>query len=122
MIGTLRVLGRSLMWAAVSNPSIPGISTSSRMTAYSSLSKALSASSPERAGTRIWLSEPSVASSAVMLSARSSTSRILALSGIVVAPFSVGHAHQPAAHQLQQLVCLDRLGYVVGGSGLDALL
>ena len=48
MIGMSRVRSRRLMCAAVSKPSMPGIWTSSRITAKSSASSALSASSPGR--------------------------------------------------------------------------
>ena len=46
------------MLAAVSKPSMPGISTSRSTTANSWRSIALSASSPERARTSCWSSEP----------------------------------------------------------------
>jgi hypothetical protein len=81
------------MWAAVSNPSMPGISTSSRITANSSLSSALSAASPDLAGTSVWFSELRIASSATMFSARSSTRRILAFSAtwVLLARVGVGN-------------------------------
>jgi hypothetical protein len=47
MIGTPRVLTRCRISEAVSKPSMPGMFTSSRMTAYSSWSRQRSASRPE---------------------------------------------------------------------------
>src|SRR5436305_538011 len=51
MIGMCRERSRSLMRAAVSNPSIPGICTSRRMTANSVSSRHRRASSPDGAVT-----------------------------------------------------------------------
>ena len=50
MIGIVLVRSRCLISSAVSNPSMPGICTSSRITAKSLVSRRRSASSPERRG------------------------------------------------------------------------
>ena len=78
MIGTSGVRPRRLICAAVSKPSMPGMSTSSRMTANSSPSAASRAASPDRTATSSWSSDDRIASSASRFSARSSTSRIFA--------------------------------------------
>jgi hypothetical protein len=51
MIGTFGVRPRRLIRAAVSKPSMPGMTTSSRITANSSATAASTAASPERANT-----------------------------------------------------------------------
>ena len=53
MIGVVRLRSRPRMNFAVSKPSIPGIWTSSRTTAKSSSSSALSASSPDPAAPQV---------------------------------------------------------------------
>src|ERR1035438_581523 len=78
MIGTSRVLACRLIGVAVSKPSIPGMTMSSRTTANSSACRACRACSPDRTGTRIWFSEDKIASSATRFSIRSSTRRIRA--------------------------------------------
>src|SRR5579863_10647247 len=136
MIGMSRVLARRLMCAAVSKPSMPGITTSSRITANSPVSSAFSAASPDLTGTRTWFSEDRIASSAVRFSARSSTSRILGFAVKVTSSLRPGSrlarltrrglpgsgALQPAPHDAQQMPGVHRLGDVVGGAGGDGLL
>jgi hypothetical protein len=51
MIGTSGVRPRSLICAAVSKPSMPGMTTSSRMTANSSATATSMAASPDRTNT-----------------------------------------------------------------------
>jgi hypothetical protein len=82
MIGVVRLRSRPRMNLAVSKPSMPGIWTSSRTTAKSSSSSALSASSPEPAARRWTCRGSSTASSASRFSGRSSTSRTLGVSSI----------------------------------------
>ena len=54
MIGVRSQRGCWWISVAVSNPSIPGMLTSSRMTAKSSFKRRWSASTPECARTRSW--------------------------------------------------------------------
>ena len=76
MIGMSRVRSRRLIRRAVSSPSMPGIRTSSRITAKSRSSSSRSAWPPEVAVTSGSPSGASTASSARRFSGRSSTSRI----------------------------------------------
>ena len=79
MIGVARLRGRVLIICAASRPSIPGICTSSRITAKSSESSLRSASSPDPARTVRSPSGLSTASSASRFSCWSSTSSTLAV-------------------------------------------
>src|SRR6266511_3809610 len=132
MIGTCRVRSRRLMCRAVSKPSISGICASSRINAKSSTSKRLSASSPLCAPTG-WTGRPwRIASRAVRLSLRSSTSSTLAAcrcSGLVTVPpgsLAPRRSHlppgaaDPGRHDLEQLIEVDRLGDVVARARREA--
>src|SRR5688500_5328740 len=95
MIGMSLVLSRSLIWIAVSKPSMPGIWTSRRITANSSLRRSLKASSPEFAFTRFCPRGSRAASSAIRFSGRSSTMRMLALrSATVTSDFRRAQFHE----------------------------
>src|SRR3712207_574439 len=100
------------MWLAVSKPSMFGICASSRMTAKSSTSSCLSAASPLSTATACTGRPWRIASRAMRLSLRSSTSSALAVSAT---PVSLVGVH-PAGHELDQLVQVDRLRDVVGGT------
>src|SRR5947209_4356369 len=78
MIGVRRERSRLRIRRAVSKPSIPGMRTSSRITAKSFFSARRSASSPDCAIIRFWPSVESSSCSAKRLFGSSSTSRILA--------------------------------------------
>ena len=77
MMGVCRLRARCLMIVATSKPSIPGIDTSSRITAKSSPSTLRSALDPEEAFISRTSGASSVASSARRSSSRSSTRRML---------------------------------------------
>ena len=79
MIGVCSLRGRWRIKDAVSKPSMPGMETSMRMTAQSSLSRQRSASLPLWAKIKFWPKRRSTASNANSLSSRSSTSRIFTL-------------------------------------------
>src|SRR6185369_6441146 len=79
MIGVWRERSRPRIIFAVSKPSMPGMRTSSRITAKSFLSASLSASSPDCATIRSWSSAASSSCSANRLFGSSSTMRIFAL-------------------------------------------
>ena len=127
------VRSRDLICAAVSKPSMPGICTSSRISAMSSRSRCLSASEPEFARISSCPRPDRMASSASRFSGRSSTSRIdtpEAGEGCTVTPphrsrarmLVVGGTDQPGPHHGQQLVQVDRLGDVVTRPGHQALV
>src|SRR5574341_2462482 len=78
MIGVSVERSRERMRRAVSKPSMPGMRTSSRMTAKSFFSARRSASSPDCATIRFWPSVESSSCSAKRLFGSSSTSRIFA--------------------------------------------
>src|SRR5438270_4178648 len=78
MIGVSRERSRLRIMRAVSKPSMPGMRTSSRITAKSFLSARRSASSPDCAIIRFWPSVDKSSCSAKRLFGSSSTSRILA--------------------------------------------
>src|SRR3954464_475652 len=78
MIGVRRERSRPRMRRAVSKPSMPGMRTSSRITAKSFLSARRSASSPDCAIIRFWPSPERSSCRAKRLFGSSSTSRILA--------------------------------------------
>src|SRR4051794_40974840 len=121
MIGTSRVLRRRLMALAISKPSIPGITMSSRITANSFVSSARSASSPDLARIMFWSSELRIASSATRFSSRSSTRRMFAFSATVNPP-SRTRPTEPRPHDVKKMVRIDRLGHIVRRTGFDALL
>src|SRR3954471_20105583 len=91
MIGVNRERSRLRMSRAVSKPSMPGMRTSSRITAKSFFSARRSASSPDWAIIRFWPSVESSSCSANRLFGSSSTSRILAC-GVVSACASAAKA------------------------------
>src|SRR4051794_7519241 len=78
MIGVSRERSRLRMMRAVSKPSMPGMRTSSRITAKSFLSARRNASSPDCAIIRFWPSVESSSCNANRLFGSSSTSRIFA--------------------------------------------
>src|SRR5919198_4953786 len=84
MIGVSRERSRLLIMRAVSKPSMPGMRTSSRITAKSFFSARRSASSPDWAIIRFWPSVESSSCNANRLFGSSSTSRIFAC-GVVSA-------------------------------------
>src|SRR4051812_30307883 len=138
MIGVCSLCLRWRMSAAVSKPSITGMLTSSRMTANSSRSSRRRASLPDEAVTMFCPSSTRIDSSARIFSGRSSTTRMLTLSSsagepserglrgaasVISAPsLAARRLEEPDAQQRQQLLGVDRLGDVVRGAGVDALL
>src|SRR5262245_22479035 len=72
MIGVACERSRPRISLAVSKPSMPGMRTSSRITAKSCLSASLSASSPDCAASSVWPSEASSSCSANRLFGSSS--------------------------------------------------
>src|SRR5438270_4849970 len=124
MIG---VCSEALRWrsrAAVSKPSMSAIRTSSRISAKSCLSSIRSASRPELAVTTFWCRGARIDSMATSLAGVSSTIRMLALGSggifaVLAFRFLLG---KPGTEQRQQLLGVHRLGDVVGGAGLQALL
>src|ERR1700704_3084530 len=126
MIGVVSERRRCRMRAAVSKPSIPGMFTSSRMTAKSCLSRQRSASFPDAARTRFWFSSDNTVSCASSLSGRSSTIRMLTFSsaGSVVALESagIGLTMKPVAQERQETLGVHRLRDVIAGAGVDAFL
>src|SRR3989337_1707407 len=95
---------------AVSSPSMSGMLTSSRITANSRARISRSASEPERAVTISCPSSSRMLSKTSSFSGRSSTIRIAALS------------MQPPPQHGQEMQAVHRLGQVVPGARLDALL
>ena len=116
---------------------MPGMLTSSRISAKSRSSTWRSASSPRTPCTRFWSSSSSIVRKTSSLSGRSSTIRMLASIGSLCGAgrprnhscdavwsvqVSVDHRDsQPRRHRQHQLG-VDRLGQVVPRAGLDALL
>src|SRR5215510_12484258 len=137
MIGTLRVRSRPRIRAAVSRPLMIGMRTSIRMTAASSLSRNLSASLPEDALTMLRSGACSIVSSDNRLARLSSTSRMLIFpfpffiaspkdyAGIASTIILYGGCYvpiEPDAQHRKELIHVDRLGDVIGGSGFEALV
>src|SRR3954447_15555472 len=85
MIGVCRVSSRPRISLAVSNPSRPGICTSSRTTANGLSSSRRNASPPDCASTKVRSSPSRTALSARRLAGSSSTSSTLAWDGPLVA-------------------------------------
>src|SRR5689334_22771507 len=117
MIGVCSERARRRIIAAVSKPSMPGMRTSSRITAKSRWRSSRSAALPELALTISVGSSRRMDSSAISFSGLSSTIRTLASSGI-----ARSSPVQPDPQQREQLLGVDRLRDVVGGARLDALL
>src|SRR5262245_9028224 len=142
MIGTLRVRGRCRIRAAVSNPSISGMLTSRRMTATSWSRRKRSASRPDSTATTFSPSSVSTDSTANRCAAVSSTMRMLTRSpdaggsgarslpprssvGLIGLPRSAPtppSTDQPRPQHRDELLGIDRLGEIVPGAGLAALL
>ena len=112
--------------SAVSKPSMSGMLTSSRITANSRCSTSRSASVPERTNTRFWpqLLEHGLEDQQLLRQVvddqdarpcrrHRSSRRVVELAR---------SAAQPAPQHGQQVRRVDRLGQVVPGAGLDALL
>src|SRR5258706_15039600 len=121
MIGVWRERCTLRISPAVSKPSIPGMRTSIRISAKSFFRIRRSASWPEEAVTTLRSGPLNNCSIAARLFGSSSTTRIFAFdgpAGAVIAFLLV----QPDAHQGHQLLDVDRLGDVVRGARLYALL
>src|SRR5437870_1974394 len=117
MIGTCWLLLRWRMRLAVSKPSIPGMFTSSRMTANSWFRTWRSASRPEYARTMVCPRSSSTASSASSFSGRSSTRRMETLPSVSGIPLPI----QPNPQHRQELLRVDWLADVIARPRLDAL-
>ena len=89
-MGVLAQRSRWRMKKAVSKPSMPGICTSSRITAKSSFSKHFSASSPDRAEITVWPNSASTSCSTSRLRSSSSTMRMWTGGGAFVGPSGAG--------------------------------
>src|SRR5258705_11741889 len=139
MIGVCADLRRERMSSAVSRPSMPGMFTSSRITAHSLSRSQRSASSPEEAVTMFWSSSSRMVRKTTRLSSRSSTMRMFDLSSGVAAPraesspvvvagtctlmsWASVSALQPGLENAQQLLAVDRLGKIIPRARLDATL
>src|SRR6185436_6814743 len=138
MIGVWEDLRRERMSSAVSSPSIPGMFTSSRITAQSLSRSHRSASSPEEAVTMFWSSSSRIVRKTTRLSRRSSTMRMFERSDVAMTAGSstcVGagwfctfaftvftSAVQPGLEDREQLVAVDGLGQLVPSPRLDAAL
>src|SRR3954464_14561584 len=135
MMGVCEVFRRERMSSAVSRPSMPGMLTSSRITAHSLSSSQRSASSPEEAVTMFWSSSSRIVRNTTRLSSRSSTMRMLDRSsgggaadggtppsarGTGAFIVSVISAVQPCLEDRQELLAIDGLGQVVPRARLDA--
>src|SRR5260370_4684053 len=123
MMGTRRKRGCWRIRPAVSNPSMAGVLTSSRMAASSRSRSWRSASAPDCTHTTFSPSSESSAPIDISLEGTSSTTRmltrpVLALEGLI----RRGLARQPVPELAHQLLGVHRLGQVVGRAGLDALL
>src|SRR5205823_8817059 len=120
--------------SAVSRPSMPGMLTSSRITAHSLSSSQRSASSPEEAVTMFWSSSSRIVRKTTRLSRRSSTIRMLERSSGAPASASLSTAGmtcdssivisflQPGLEDRDQLVAVHGLRQVVPRARLDAAL
>ena len=84
MIGVCAVWRRLRIIAAVSKPSMPGMFTSSRMTAKSRSSRTRSASRPERAVITFWPKPSRMVSYTRSFSGRSSTTRMSTFSSLAM--------------------------------------
>ena len=125
MIG---VCAERLYWrisAAVSKPSMSGMLTSSRITANSCLQDSLQRLAARARADEFWPRSSSTVRKTSSFSGRSSTIRMLARSPSLgrssVVEFA-SSAAQPAPQHREQVHRVDRLGEVVPGAGLDALL
>ena len=126
MIGVCAERLRLRISAAVSKPSMPGMLTSSRITAKSRSSTCLSASSPEPTATTFWPSSSRTVRKTRSLSARSSTTRIAAGASAArsgsPAVSRIAHGLQPGPQGREQLLRVDRLRQVVPRARLEAAL
>ncbi len=138
MIGVISDCRRWRMSAAVSNPSMSGMQTSSRITAKSWAMTRLSAAVPDSASTIRYPSGDSTDLRASRFEALSSTIRMgtgdLAVSTRQILSPWAGEAHgrihgrrargrlQPRAEDGEELGGVDRLGNEVVGAGVEAAL
>src|SRR5215471_14074830 len=118
MIGVFSKRGCWWISAAVSNPSMSGIETSSRITANSSSIRSRSASIPELALTMFWPRSSRIASYERRREGWSSTRRLLTRSLIGSPSSSV----QPHAQEGEELLGVHGLRDVVGRARLEALV
>src|SRR5262245_38695929 len=118
MIGVSRARLSFRIRTAVSNPSISGMRTSSRMIAKSPVRIHLSASLPEATAPTLRSGPLSSSCIASKLRGSSSTTSTFAFGGLDMG----GSGGQSHPQQRQQLLHVHGLGNVVGGPGLDALL
>src|SRR5437762_134108 len=133
MIGVWIDFLRLRISAAVSNPFIPAMLTSSRMTANSSRRMWPRASSPERASMRFWPRLSRMERYESRFSGRSSTTRMLTASlGILKFLGQADARHQTIAHRASKLpiepgpedgdhlLRVHGLGEVIPSSSFDA--
>src|SRR4051812_44501341 len=134
MIGVCADLRRERMSSAVSRPSMPGMFTSSRITAHSLSRSQRKASTPDEAVTMFCSSSSRMVRNTTRLSSRSSTMRMFdRSSGVAALASSRGattgicafidtSALQPRLEHREQLLAVHGLGQIVPGPGLDAAL
>src|SRR5689334_7542280 len=124
MMGVVSLRGRCRISLAVSNPSIPGMLTSSRMTAKSSRKRQRKASVPERARTRFWRKSESRTSWARSLSGRSSTIRILTFSSATSVGWNslVMSTMHPAPQEREETFRIHGLGNVIACARFNTFL
>src|SRR5262249_54786192 len=120
IIGVCADFLRPRIRAAVSKPSMPGMFTSSRMTANSLSRTCRSASWPERTVITVCPNSARTDSRTSNFSGSSSITRMLTLSFIDQChPWL---AIQPRPQDGQQLLRIDGFGEIIPGPGLDAFL
>src|SRR5262245_63233318 len=123
MSGVYRERSRWRIRVAVSNPSMSGMRTSSKISAKSRRKRQRRASAPDLAVT---ISRPGPASSASMAMSdftSSSTMRMLAMESLLMSRSGAFLlAEEPDAQQRKQLIGVHRLGNIIRCAGFETFL